>query len=461
MSLFTIVLAGKPNVGKSTLFNLLAKKRIAIVEDTPGVTVDYKETTTTFFDIKLNIIDTGGLTSNSKKDKEQEINKTLAKEINNQAIAAIAKANVVLLIVDGKEGLSELDKEVANNLRKLHKNIILVINKVDSKQSQLNIPEAKSLGFKHVAEISAAHKLGLHSLYNEIKPFYKAYSKEISNNNLLPQEQEEAPFVSIAIVGKPNVGKSTLINSLLQEKRLAVSDIPGTTKDSIAVYFNYNNKLIRVLDTAGLARKNKIKQKLDILAKNETIRSIIFAQVVILVIDANEGLTKQDLTLASYVIKEGRALIIAINKIDLIAKPENLKNEITTTLNNSFSEVKRISIIGISALKALNLKQIFKESLKIYDKWSITIKTSLLNKWLREIIISNPPPLHNGRAVKIKFISQEKTRPPTINLWVNLIDGVPKSYLSFLRNKIYYVFSLWGVPIRFNIKTTKNPYIKN
>ena len=190
MSLFTIVLAGKPNVGKSTLFNLLAKKRIAIVEDTPGVTVDYKETTTTFFDIKLNIIDTGGLTSNSKKDKEQEINKTLAKEINNQAIAAIAKANVVLLIVDGKEGLSELDKEVANNLRKLHKNIILVINKVDSKQSQLNIPEAKSLGFKHVAEISAAHKLGLHSLYNEIKPFYKAYSKEISNNNSLWVEQK-------------------------------------------------------------------------------------------------------------------------------------------------------------------------------------------------------------------------------------------------------------------------------
>lgn len=458
MSLFTIALAGRPNVGKSTLFNLLSKKKMAIVQDTPGVTIDYKENNIDLFNTTVKIIDTGGITTNKVNKKEPRVlNHSLNKEINDQALIAINKANVVLFVVDGKEGLTLEDKEIANILRKTNNNIIIVINKVDNNNKNFNYIEFQTLGFNKITEISAIHKTGLLSLYKNIEFFFKSYKAPINSeeNNSTP------PFLSITIVGKPNTGKSTLVNSLLKEKRLVVSDIPGTTKDSISVYFNYNNKLIRVVDTAGLVRKSKVKKGVDTLAKSETIRSIIFAQVVILTIDSVEGLTKQDLTLASYVLKEGRALIIALNKIDLIDNPEKLKKEITETLSTSFSDVKGISIINISGLKKINLGKIFKESLVVYSKWSISIKTSLLNRWLRDSITNNPPALYNGRQVKIKFISQDKTRPPTFNLWVNLKSGIYNQYLVFLRNQIYKTFSLWGVPIKFNIKVSKNPYAKD
>lgn len=459
MSLFTITLAGRPNVGKSTLFNLLSKKKLAIVEDTPGVTIDYKENNIELFNTQVKIVDTGGITTTKINKKEPSVlNHNLNQEINEQALVAIKKSTVVLFVVDGKEGLTLEDKEIATVLRKIHDNIIIVINKVDNNKNSYNHIEFKTLGFNKIVEMSAIHKTGLQNLYKTVEHFFKIYklttvNEESANANYTP------PFLSITIVGKPNTGKSTLINSLLKEKRLVVSDIAGTTKDSISVYFNYNNKLIRVIDTAGLVRKSKVKKGVDTLAKSETIRSIIFAQVVILIIDSIEGITKQDLTLASYVLKEGRALIIALNKIDLVSNPDKLKKEIIETLNTSFSDVKGISIISISALKKINLNKIFKESLLVYSKWSISIKTSLLNRWLRDSITNNPPALYNGRQVKIKFISQEKTRPPTFNLWVNLRSGIYKQYLTFLRNQIYKTFSLWGVPIKFNIKTSKNPYI--
>lgn len=449
MSLFTIALAGRPNVGKSTLFNALCGKSMAIVANYPGVTIDYKETTIPWLGTQVRLIDTGGIVGGKTQAP-------LSSYIKEQALLGLEKAHVIALVVDGKEGLTAADKDIVLLLRKHNKPLILIVNKTDTKNAAQNKHEFSSLGLPTI-QLSAAHRSGLAQLADLIEPLYSKYQKESK-----PQDSEgpseEAPFLSVAIVGKPNVGKSTLINQLLQEPRLAVSDIAGTTRDSISTYLTYKGHLIRLLDTAGLKRKSKTATKLETLATSDTIRSIIFAQVVVLVIDATEGITKQDLNLASYINKEGRALIVAINKIDLVKDPKKLIARFQDQLDYEFSDIKKVTMVGISALENINTRKIFTEALKVYSKWSTSIKTSLLNRWLGVVLAAKPPALFKGRYVKIKFMTQAKVRPPTFNLWVNIKEGLTKQYLNFLRNKIYTDFKLWGVPIRFAIKHSANPF---
>lgn len=462
MSNFTFVLVGRPNVGKSTLFNALAKKNLAIVADIAGVTVDYKEVDLTVpvtcttgevprvIDKKVHLIDTGGILS------EKRIG-VLADAIKKQALLAVKKAHLVGFVVDGREGLTLEDQKIAQMLRKNGKRVLLLINKTDTKASQVNTVEWATLGFDSL-EISAAHRSGISELYSLLADHYQQHELTNEDAHTLEQEDEGSPFLSIAVVGKANVGKSTLINALLKEPRLAVSEQAGTTRDAISTYVQYNNQLVRILDTAGLKRKNKATGTLEKLSTSDTIRSIIFAQVVALVIDATVGLTKQDLTLAQYIQEEGRAPLLIINKIDLVKDPKKLIASINEQLEYEFSSIKKFSIIGVSALKKKGLGQFFKAILSLYQKWATNIKTSLLNRWLALVITAQPPALYKGRYVKIKFITQSKTRPPTFNLWVNIQEGVTSQYLAYLRNRLCRDFNLWGVPIRFNLKTSANPF---
>ncbi|MGV3278069.1 ribosome biogenesis GTPase Der [Rickettsiales bacterium LUAb2] len=451
---FTLIFIGKPNVGKSTLFNLIARKKLAIVEDIAGVTVDLKEATTKLFDINLKIIDSGGFAVDKYDRSDKSV---INNKIWEKAEKALKTANVVALVIDAKTGISSVDLELAQNVRKLNPNIIIIVNKIDTNKNSDNSLLAAELGFKDIVNMSAAHSNGLDELYDTLLPYYEQYKQdfEIIDND---SSDSNNPDISIGVVGKPNVGKSTLINKLINEDRLVTSDIPGTTRDSISLYLNYKNKLLRIIDTAGLRKKSKIQDTLEVLSKNDTIRTIVFSQVVVLLISAENGLTKQDLALASYIINEGRALIIAINKIDLITNKKEFINEIKLTLKTSFSDIKGIEIIGISAINSTNIKQIFEKVVIVFDKWNTKIKTSYLNKWLAEETAKNPPPLNKGRTVKIKLMTQTKTRPPTFNLWVNTKDGLPASYVRFLQNRLYQTFNLYGIPLRLIVKKPNNPY---
>lgn len=441
--MFKVVLIGRPNVGKSTLFNFLVGKNIAIVNPTPGVTRDRKEHKASLYDIEMSLIDTGGY---------DDLNNNINEKIWQQAQVAIKDANCILFILDGKYGLSPVDKELALLLRRQQKPVIVCVNKSDTKEARSNTLAFYELGFENIVHISSAHGSGMNDLYYLLQPYYNFYQTTNENNT------EETPQLSIAFIGKPNVGKSTLVNTLLQEERLITNNQAGTTRDSIYLDYFYNNTKIKLVDTAGLRRRSAVEEKLEKLANADTITAINFATVVVLIISAEEGLTKQDLTLAQHVVKEGRGLIIAVNKIDLIEKPKTFLNEIADQIEHTFYQIKKPYIIGFSALYNKNTNSILNAALELYQKWQFTINTSKLNRWLQKIVTINPPPSIKGRRLKIKFAHQSKIRPPTITIWSNYDQEFPESYLRYIQNELFKNFDLWGCTIRINIKKSTNPY---
>jgi len=436
------VIVGRPNVGKSSLFNALTRTRDALVADTPGLTRDRH-----YAKIKINnsiftIVDTGGLEPNNNL----EINK----KMSEQSQWAIDESDVILFIVDGKEGLTINDEIIATELRKKNKPTLLIINKSEGKPENLLVSEFSSLGQKNVICVSVSHRAGISLIYDFLLPF----SDNSTDNEKIDQE-----IIKLSILGKPNVGKSTLINSIIGEERLISQDEPGTTRDSITVDFEINGKSFKLTDTAGIRKKGKVTDVIEKFSILKSLLNIDKSDACILVIDALSGLTSQDLQIFGYVIESGKPLVIAINKWDALDsyKKDILKKEI----DKKIGLLSNFEIIHISALKKIGIKRLLELSLEAFDSSKTKMTTPVLNSLLKELVISHQPPIFKGIRPKLKFAHQGDSVPPTIIIHGNHLSGLRQDYIKYLESSFIKFFNLRGTSLRIQLNEADNPFEKN
>ncbi len=461
-----VAIIGRPNVGKSTLFNRLIGRRHALVDDTPGVTRDRRQGEAKISDLQFTIFDTAGLESNDKA--------FLTKRMRDQTEVAVQEADIVILVVDAKMGITPDDMELCRWLRRKKNDIILVANKCESNASESGILEAFNLGLGEPVVISAEHGLGMANLYAALRlqeqklieedktlPSHAEIQQDISNVSAdldkFPVEKDRE-ILRLAIVGRPNVGKSTLINALLGQNRVLTGPEAGITRDSIQIEWQWKKKTLHLFDTAGLRRKSRVANKLERASGNDTWRAVRFAHVVVLVVDASMMLERQDLNIARLVIEEGRSLLIAVNKWDLIRNKNEAVKELQRRVKTSLPQVKDIPYVPISALEKTNLDMMIEKCFVVYDVWNQRVPTAKLNRWFEAIVQRHPPPLVQGRRLKLRYITQIKTRPPSFACFCNQPDQVPESYKRYVVNELRKQFTLPGVPIRLLMKTSKNPY---
>lgn len=458
---FTLAIIGRPNVGKSTLFNRLVGKRLAIVDDTPGVTRDRREAEASISDLKFHILDTAGL--------EDATDDSIESRMRQQTEQAVLDADVALLLIDGRTGVTPTDSHFAQWLRTQNTPVILGVNKCEGKQAEAGMYEAYSLGLGDPIALSAEHGLGLDELYDALVPFRdKAEAEAADNGDLLPlrdsgeeQDDEEvlASPLQLAIVGRPNAGKSTLVNRLLGEDRMLTGPEAGITRDAIASKWTWQGREIRLVDTAGLRKQARVQEKLEYLAVNDTFRAIQYAQVVVLVLDAEQPLEKQDLTIARKVVDEGRALIIAVNKWDSVPNRTEQMALIKDRLQTSLQQIRGVRVVTMSALTGKGVDKLLPTVFEIFDLWNTRVPTGALNRWLSAMLEAHPPPMgSHGRRLTIRYVTQAKTRPPTFYLFSSTAGKLPDSYLRYLANGLRDDFGLDGVPIRIHTRSGKNPY---
>jgi len=451
--LLSIAVVGRPNVGKSTLFNRLTHSHHAIVDNTPGVTRDRREGKGKISDLEFSIFDTAGL--------ENHTNDDLKLSMQKQTEIAFDNATIALLLIDGRVGVTPMDRFLAKTLRTRKTPIILVVNKCEGNAGEGGISEAYSLGFGTPIPISAEHGGGLEALYIILKKesLKIKHRTEMTTNQTAYQHPEKSAL-KLAIVGRPNVGKSTMINKIIGQNRLLVGPESGVTRDSISVFWEFEGRLVRLVDTAGMRKKARIKEKLEYLSVGDTLRSIRFAEVVVLVLNANEVFDKQDLTIARHIIEEGRALIIAINKWDIVEDKKKVIQRIEAKLETSLPQIRGIKVITCSAKTGNGLNQIMPSILKTYTSWNQRIATGILNRWLFTTTEAHPPPLLSGRRIRLRYITQSGSRPPTFVLFSSKGDKLPESYCRYLINRLRTDLELPGVPIRLHIRKGTNPYVE-
>ncbi len=453
--MFRVAIIGRPNVGKSTLFNKLVGKHYALTDDLPGVTRDRKEAFGNLGPLNFVVIDTAGLENKITDD-------SLNKRMVEQTELAIGDADCCLFVVDGKSGIENDDLHFANWLRKSGKPTILIANKCENYDGDSFTKEFYKLGFGKPIAISAEHKIGFMDLYEELNKLIEKYQETFSEINEENNLGEKNYDLQIAVIGRPNAGKSSFLNHILKSQRLITGPEAGITRDAIAIDHDYKNHRIRFIDTAGIRKKTNITQKLEKLSTLDSYRAIRFAQVIILLIDANMVLDHQDVALAGQVLKEGRVLLFGINKIDSVKiDKETFMRQVRTQIQNLFPEISGAPILGVSALTGYNIDKILDMALASYQQFQMKITTSKLNEWLEYARTQHSPKLHKGKPVKLKFVSQIKTRPPTFGVFTNHPQVLTGDYQRYLVNSLRQFFSINLSPIRLYLRKSENPYADN
>lgn len=478
---FSVAIIGRPNVGKSTLFNRLVGKKLALVDDTPGVTRDRREGDARLGDLRFTVLDTAGL-----EDARGDV---LEARMRDQTDMAIAQADICLMLIDARAGVTPLDKHFADLLRRQEKPIILLANKSEGSAGDAGLSEAYALGFDDPIAISAEHGEGMEDLYSILMPYADAFDEaEAQAIAAAEAEAEEAVVdtdgaldaepalegvdldeeiivevdyskpVRIAIVGRPNVGKSTLVNALLGEERMLTGPEAGITRDAIGVEYNWQGRKIKLFDTAGMRKRARVNQKLEKLSVADTIRAIRFAEVVVLLVDAQMPFEKQDLQIADLVVREGRAIIIAINKWDLVEDKQAYVADVNEKVERLLPQIRGVPMVFFSALTGRGLPRMMPAVTKVQEYWNKRIGTGQLNRWLDEALVRHPPPAYRGKRIAVKYITQIKARPPTFALFSPRALSLPESYNRYLINSIRQAFDIPAVPIRMLLRQGSNPY---
>jgi GTP-binding protein len=441
---FTAAIIGRPNVGKSTLFNRLVGQKLALVDDLPGVTRDRREGEASLGDLRFRVIDTAGL-------EEADV-ESLAGRMRAQTERAIGDADVVLMMIDCRAGVTPLDRHFAELVRRRETPVILVANKAEGRDGLAGAYEAFELGLGDPVALSAEHGEGMADLFDALAPFLDAAAIDAP-----PEVPADKP-IQLAIVGRPNVGKSTLINRLIGEDRLLTGPEAGITRDAIAIEWTWRDHAFKIIDTAGLRRRPKIEGKLEKLSAADTLRAIRFAEIVILVLDAEQMLEKQDLTIARMVEDEGRALVIAVNKWDLIEDKKAALEKLSDRLQISLPQLQGLVCVPVSAVTGASLDKLMEAAIGAHATWNIRIPTPQLNRWLADVQERHPPPLVDGRRLRLRYITQGNTRPPTFALFSSKPGDLPDAYRRYLVNLIRKDFGLPGTPIRMMLRKGNNPY---
>ncbi len=452
-SLPQVIIIGRPNVGKSTLWNRLVGKRLALVDDQPGVTRDRRVGEAHLLGLDFAIVDTAGW--------EDDDPASLPGRMRAQTEAALVGAAVALFVIDARAGVTPLDEEISRWLRTSKVPVVLVANKVEGRQGDSGLYEAFALGLGEPVGVSAEHGEGMGDLFEALLPLLNGYQAEL---DAAEEEDEENGPLKLAIVGRPNAGKSTLINRLLGQDRLLVGPEAGITRDSIAVEWEWTDPKsgvtlpVRLIDTAGMRKKAKVNDKLERLAVQDARHAVDFAEVVVLLLDATLGLEHQDLKIASMVLEEGRALVIAINKWDIAEGPSGLFNGIRTALEDGLSQVKGVPLVAVSAVTGKGTDQLIEAAFALRELWSKRVSTGQLNRWFDHALEANPPPAPGGKRIKLRYITQAKTRPPGFSIFGTRLELLPESYRRYLVNGIRREMGFDGVPIRLNLRSAKNPF---
>ncbi len=446
----SLAILGRPNVGKSTLFNRLAGKQLAIVDDRPGVTRDRKDARGTIGDLTFRLIDTAGY-----EDQKHGVEARM----RAQTEAALAEAELIIFLIDGREGVTALDERFAAIVRKAGKPVILAVNKCEGSRGEDGALEAWSLGLGEPVPVSAAHGEGISDLYARLAELVESDTDIDIDPDAGDEEEADAPL-RLAVVGRPNVGKSTLVNALIGQERVITGPEAGLTRDAIAIEWEWEGRPIRLHDTAGLRKRGKVDDRLERMSNADAIRAIDFAEVVLLLVDAERPFEKQDLIIADRVAEEGRGLVVLISKWDLVENKQARLAELREEFERLLPQVKGAPLIPISGLTERGLDKIMPAVAALHADWSVKVKTRDLNDWLAEMIQRHPPPAVDGRRIKPRYIAQTKARPPTFVMMTSRAAHLPESYKRYLVNGLREAFDLPGVPIRLIVKAQKNPYAK-
>ncbi|WP_448586007.1 ribosome biogenesis GTPase Der [Thermaurantiacus sp.] len=440
-----VVILGRPNVGKSTLFNRLAGRRLALVDDQPGVTRDRREAPARLFDLAFTVIDTAGL--------EEADPQALAGRMRAQTEAALGSADVALFLIDARAGLTAGDRHLARWLRETARvPVVLAANKAEGRAAEAGVLEAHELGLGPPVALSAEHGEGLADLYEALRPLLPETGPEAGPAG------DTAPPLRLAIVGRPNAGKSTLINRLLGTERLLTGPEAGITRDAIRIPWSHRGRPVELIDTAGQRRRARVTERLERLAVEDAARAIDTAEVVVLLLDATRGLEAQDLRIADRVLEEGRALVVALNKWDMAGDQSHLFNGVRQALDEGLAQVKGVPLLAISGLTGKGLEALIDCAFAQRERWSRRVPTARLNRWLETAVRRNPPPSPGGRRIRLRYATQARTRPPTFILFGNRLGELPASYTRYLANALRADLDLAGIPVRIGLRSSGNPF---
>ncbi len=444
MPLPTVAIVGRPNVGKSTLFNRLVGKRLALVDDRPGVTRDRREGEAKLLGLEFRVIDTAGF--------EDDDAHTLPGRMRKQTEAAVRDADAALFLFDAREGVTPLDEEIGRWLRSETTPVILVGNKAEGNAGESGILDAYRLGLGEPIAISAEHGEGIADLFGALQPLVE---RDASDDE--EESGEEGPL-KLAIVGRPNAGKSTLVNKMVGEERIITGPVAGITRVSISVEWGWDGRPVRLVDTAGLRKRAKIDDKLERLSAADTKRALDYAELVVLLLDATRGLESQDLRIANQVIEEGRALIIAVNKWDVADNASSLFNGIKAALGEGLAQLRDVPLLTVSAKTGKGIDTILGVAFDLRDSWSKRVPTGELNRWFKTAVEANPPPAPRGKRIKLRYITQVKSRPPSFVVFGNRLEELPESYRRYLLNAMRRDLDLGPVPLRLDFRGRSNPF---